>query len=104
MAGWRVRLTRRTPAQAGYEEVVSESEGGKWNLSLPRGDICSCPLPCCCADDSTNVGGTADGLPKEKGELVLAGRVLEVDCPNLKSGNWKGAVPVVELVDEVAGG
>ena len=74
-------------------------------MSLPRGDICSCPLPCCCADGSTNVGGTVDGLPKEKGELVFAGGgLVDVGCPNLKSGNWKGAVAVVEPVDEVAGG
>jgi hypothetical protein len=51
------------------------------------------------------VGGTVDGLPKEKGEPVLAGgRLVEVGCPNLKLGNWNGAVAVVELVDEVAGG
>ena len=74
-------------------------------MSLPRGDICSCPLSCCCADGSTNVEGTIDGLPKEKEELVLAGGgLVEVGCPNLKSGNWKGAVAVVKLVDEVAGG
>jgi hypothetical protein len=77
----------------------------KWNLSLPRFDTCSCPLPCCCADGSTNVGGTVDGLPKEKGELVLAGGgLVEVGSPNLKPENWNGAVAVVELVDEVAGG
>jgi hypothetical protein len=51
------------------------------------------------------VGGTVDGLPKEKGEPVLAGGgLVEVGCPNLKSGNWNGAVAVVEPVDEVAGG
>jgi hypothetical protein len=51
------------------------------------------------------VGGTVDGLPKEKGELVPAcGALVEVGCPNLKSGNWNGAVAVVELVDEAAGG
>lgn len=74
-------------------------------MGLPRGDICSCPSPCCCVDGSINVGGTVDGLLKEKREPVIAGGgLVEVGCLNLKSGNWKGAVAVVELVDEVAGG
>lgn len=51
------------------------------------------------------MGSTAEGLPKEKAELVpVGGEAVCLGCPKLKAGNVKGAIDVAIAVDEVVVG